>query len=329
MADYSNLSNEELVALLKNNEGSARNVPTANVEDAPLFGQCQFKPSRPKNAPQCVDGATTSYGFCKKHSRTVQAKKARDLHEANQLIAEIEEERGIEEKLPPVTEIEGGLHNERETPIALLTPKKTTVSKPKTPEKSKVAAKKAATKAKKTAARSASQPDTGKSPVQEPKRGSRQPTTRRKTIRPNYWGRYEDPDTHIVFDPTTTCAYGVQEPTGRVTALKPEHVEVCQRNGWNYNIPYDSDDEEVSSDESEGSEDESLHESDFDSDESEDSDGGEVSSEESEDSDGGEVSSEEDEVSDAIEESEGEFDSDAADDFYSEDAYSSDSGDEY
>jgi len=142
--------------------------------------QCLFLPSRPAGAPRCTDEASNPYGFCKRHSQTVQAKKAKEEMELS-----------------------------------------------KTPA---------------------------------PQEGTHRSTIRKKTIRQNNWGRYEDPDTHVVFDPMTKCAYGVQESTGAISPLKDEHIEVCKQNGWDYNLPHDSDDEEVEIDET----DESLHDSDFD-----------------------------------------------------------------
>jgi hypothetical protein len=178
----------------------------------------------------------------------VQAKRARELYEANELIEEIQRDRGDTDMLPPVSDAAGettgssvasaseSKSKSKTPPAPVEKPKSKTPPKPKlkTPPKSKA--------------------------------GQQKTTTRKKTIRPNYWNRYEDTDTHIVFDPATKCAYGVQEPTGRVTALKAEHVEVCKKNGWNYNLPYASEDEISDSD------DESIRESDFDSDDDVDSD---------------------------------------------------------
>lgn len=308
--DYSNLSREELLALVQGN-----NKTTKPVED---FGICQFQPSRPKNAPQCTEDATTPYGFCKKHARTVQAKKAKDAYEANVLIEEIEAEKGVskESKLPhvPATpeQVQQVIESEPEPE-----PEPEVVEKAKTSPLKQPPRRQQPTTTKQS-------PRTSKKPV-----GTRQPAIRKKIIRMNHWSRFEDTDTHIVFDPTTKCAYGIQEPTGRVSALKPEHVEICQRNGWNYNVPYNSDDEseEDSSDEEE---DESIRESDFDEDDSDededdsDEDAVDVDDDDDDDVDDSDEEGREDydtESTESYEVSEGDFDSDAVDDFGSDDEY--------
>jgi hypothetical protein len=82
-------------------------------------------------------------------------------------------------------------------------------------------------------------------------------STKRKVIRPNKWGRFEDIDTHIVFDPFNKTAVGVQLANGKMKKLEDEHVELCKKHGWKYSL--DSDDEEESAEgsfESEESEDE-------------------------------------------------------------------------
>lgn len=72
------------------------------------------------------------------------------------------------------------------------------------------------------------------------------PVVKKKVIRRNRFGRFEDPSTHIVFDPNTKAAFGYQDPGGTVYQLTPELVEVCKKNKWRYHEP---DYEEESSEE--------------------------------------------------------------------------------
>jgi len=66
--------------------------------------------------------------------------------------------------------------------------------------------------------------------------------TKRKKIYQNKWGRYEDPDTKIVFDHKTKAAYGVQDhKTGAVHELSKYHITVCKRNGWGYQLCEDTE----------------------------------------------------------------------------------------
>lgn len=125
-------------------------------------------------------------------------------------------------------------------------------------------------------------------PVRE---GKRKPAIRKKVIRPNHWGRYEDTETHIVFDPENKCAYGVQDPSGEILALSVRDIEKCKINGWNYISP-DSDEESYDLEEYN----EEEVDSDYDSSEEEDMDESE-SVEESEESDTEEEEEEFDEYS--------------------------------
>lgn len=79
-------------------------------------------------------------------------------------------------------------------------------------------------------------------------------------ITPNYWGRYEHRDNHIVFDPHTRIAYGVQDHhTGKLLPLTRGHIDICKSKGWKYNISSDSKNE--SDEESQSEEDDSRSES--------------------------------------------------------------------
>lgn len=86
---------------------------------------------------------------------------------------------------------------------------------------------------------------------------------KKRVIKPNKWHRYEDEETHIVFDPSSRRAYGVQDhKTGRVKALTEKYVNMCRVRGWKYQRklleidPYDKILNEPESEESEREEEE-------------------------------------------------------------------------
>lgn len=148
---------------------------------------CKFIPTR-RNQKTCKSKVTTPYGYCTRHSKSVQAKKAKLKYEA-------EQSKESEEPEP--------------TP-------------PRTP-----------------------------SPVVEEPEPKTKTVRRKRRIGPNKWGRFEDPKTHIVFDPHTKVAYGLQSPTGKILQLTEKEIKICERNGWSYDSvdayeAYDVSSEEVS-----------------------------------------------------------------------------------
>jgi|SRR5208337_4914225 len=58
----------------------------------------------------------------------------------------------------------------------------------------------------------------------------------RLTIRPNRWGRFEEPNTGIVFDPDTSLAKGVQSANGKLLDLDEDAIKICIEHGWDYII---------------------------------------------------------------------------------------------
>lgn len=161
--------------------------------------KCQYKPTR-INQPDCNEQVVTSYGFCKKHSKTVQAKRAQEQYENEQLKIQSESNKILDE--PPSSENPPPLRDERSEPQSELREKQAPSTAPK--------------KLK---------------PFTE---GTAKPVIRKKIIRPNAWGRFEDPDTHILFNPIGKYAYGVQEKNGTTAPLTEKHIEICKRNGWDY-----------------------------------------------------------------------------------------------
>lgn len=56
--------------------------------------------------------------------------------------------------------------------------------------------------------------------------------SRKIIIRKNSYGRFEEPKSHIVFDPTSQKAYGVQGKGGELLPLTEKHIKICERYGW-------------------------------------------------------------------------------------------------
>ena len=308
MAD---LTREELLELLrKKEEEEAKQSP--HTFDEPK--QCIYKPIR-GTQKECKSKATTPFGFCKKHSRTTQARKIKK---------EMEEAQKAEETTPPpdsteepATESvtsppESSPESAPESPI-VSTPESTPESPPESTEESEVLlvatepVEKVVAEIETTLTKSSK--DSRRSKIPRPKSSRRSKPlksskksskVRRKYIRANIWGRYEDPDSHICFDPKTRVAYGVQAKNGEVVALSPHHIAICEKNGWEYNAPYDdessdSDESDFSGEEVEDveSESESEHSTETDSDFSEE--GSEESSDgDSEEDSGSDEGSEED-----------------------------------
>jgi hypothetical protein len=136
------------------------------------------------------------------------------------------------------------------------------------------------------------QPEVEKSsPIKQQKLGKpRKTVTRTKRIGPNRWGRFEDPETHILFNPATKCAYGIQKSNGEIATLTSSHIKICKHNGWDYTDIPDSEESTIEesfseTEDSSGSEVETEEDSSELEDETEDSEEEEDETEESEDSD--------------------------------------------
>jgi hypothetical protein len=208
----SELTKEELLALLRKKE----------EEEPSNSDNCIYKPIR-GNQIRCHSKATTPYGFCTKHSNTVQARKIKAKWEAEQQEPpKPVEEPVIEEPPKPVEEVP--------------------VEEPQTPVE---------------------EPDIEEEPEEEIvlKKPSPKPVRKQKPVRKpvkrvitkNEFGRYEDPVTHIVFDPRASgrpYAFGVQAKNGALMGLGPEHIKICKKNKWEY-VDIPEDDEESDSDTSE------------------------------------------------------------------------------
>ena len=264
-ADLSSLSKEELLTLL-----AAKGVTQAPAS-APLQEEqssqeklvsqdrCKYKPLK-GDAKQCPEPVTTSYGYCKKHSRTVQAKKAKEEFDA------ANQKPQVEVKVDSVKEVE----------------KENSKHEDEVDDERDLELEKELRKMEEKVMRD---------------EGKKKPVKRKKIISPNKWGRFEDTETHIVFDPVKRCAYGVQDhKTGNVNALSKSHIDICKRNLWSYTVSseYEDDDE---TDEEESEEESESEENEDESEEQED-----------------EQEAEEDEESSEAEEDEDDSDDEEADD---------------
>lgn len=219
--DIENLSKEELVRLIKSQKPNPQKTEI-----------CKFRPLK-QNLPPCTEPSINPWGFCKKHSKTIQALNAEKEYEEHK---KIEEQKKKDEEYA------------REI------------------EKLKLEQKKA-------------QPPPAPIKQQVTNPPARQVTTKKIIIKPNKYGRYEEPESHILFNFETKCAYGVQGPNGKVTALTPKHIAICEKNKWKYNkIVEDSDDDE------EEEEDDDAEEEDDEEEENEEEEEEEIEDEEEEES---------------------------------------------
>lgn len=260
MSEFSQLSKEEQEAILRMRKKMTKTKESKIVDDSPkesdnaLVEICKYVAGK-GGKEKCVDHSATPYGFCKKHSRTVQAKKAREEYECTTATCSttpsIDSSPEIPEKVKPVAKDSGKKVASKQA-VDEEPPKKTTKQVAPVKEEIKKPTKQPAPVKEETPKKITKQTNGKPQPLHKE-------VIRSKKIHPNHWGRFEDPVTHIVFDKNTKEAYGIQEPSGKVSALKQEHVQICIRNKWNYNLPYASDDEES----------ESIHDSDFDEDDDE------------------------------------------------------------
>ena len=304
--DFSKLSREDLLAELQKRDGvksvadptgvvitPASTSTQSSTSSTQSSKMCLYVPGKPKGAPQCTSPSETPYGYCKKHCKTVQARKAQEDYEAEHFL----DEPDVGEKASIVKT----LVSEEVKPVATI-PQPVVVDQLEKAMKTQI------------------QP-IPKSVVTQPQQVKKEhtatPFIRRKTIRPNYWGRYEDPDTHIVFDPKTKTAYGVQEKSGRVGSLFREHIAICNKNKWKYAAA-----EEEESTISEEEED-SVHESDFEESESDDEDD-EDDSDEEDDDDSDEEDDDDSDEDEEEDDSEDEEDDDSDEDDDSEEEDDSD-----
>jgi hypothetical protein len=262
MADFSKLSREELIQMLRINKEDFKKDP---IEENHIISQCKYKPIRSNQNP-CLEPISNQWGYCKKHSKTVQARNAERLYQEEIDVLQFAKKQELEEIEPVV--IKQPLFEEKQSIIVESSDnskkinEKTHIKKSshtKIPSDVNLSKKHKNVKEKKSSLTSENPPKLTNTNIDktsskkietiEQYPSSKKSTIRTKIIRRNYWGRFEDVETHIVFDPLTQFAYGVQDPSGAVYALTESHIKICKTNGWNYN-PCDDDCEVSSSDES-------------------------------------------------------------------------------
>jgi hypothetical protein len=286
MADFSKLSREELIQMLRINKEDFKKDP---IEENHIISQCKYKPIRSNQNP-CLEPISNQWGYCKKHSKTVQARNAERLYQEEIDVLQFAKKQELEEIEPVVikqplfeekqsiivessdnskkinekTHIKKSSHTKIPSDVNLSKKinEKTHIKKSshtKIPSDVNLSKKHKNVKEKKSSLTSENPPKLTNTNIDktsskkietiEQYPSSKKSTIRTKIIRRNYWGRFEDVETHIVFDPLTQFAYGVQDPSGAVYALTESHIKICKTNGWNYN-PCDDDCEVSSSDES-------------------------------------------------------------------------------
>jgi hypothetical protein len=278
--DLTKLSREQLLDLLKKKEATETvskpqssvvqsTAPTPEIKES----RCCFKSKRAKQPHvPCTKPVTVRYGtveFCHQHSASTQALEEKAKWQAQFIPVEtIQKTEPIVEPLPKISEPPKVVEIVEDTPPQKITPPKPEPPKPKTsaiiqPPQLKSDIQATFAKVEKKLAQTT---------ISAPKPP---PPTKKKIIRPNVWGRFEDPDTCIVFDHTTSRAYGLQDrSTGRVLPLREKEIKICMANGWGYDAvpkkpkkpvvpdPVENEEEEESSEEEQEEETEGENEGD-------------------------------------------------------------------
>lgn len=181
---------------------------------------CSFIPTR-KNQPKCKNPTVVNFGekqYCKDHKRTVQAKKEQEKW------SQLEEERLKKDMEEKDSDSEGDI-SEKVKEIQLseeISPSKINYQK------------------------------------EIPIDSNTSKYVKKKKIYKNKYGRFEDPDTHFVFHPTSRLVYGLQDHvSGLVRPLSEEDKRKCVKRKWKYLEVATNDREEESESESEDTSDDS------------------------------------------------------------------------
>jgi len=239
MADLSSLTREQLLELLKQKDVEEKQ-PIPEQHPSLIGKPCHFRPTR-SNQKQCTGISITDWGFCKRHSRTVQAKRAREIWEAQDSKEEQIEEVPI--VYPPAKIVEPVQPPAPVQPTIPVQPISTDIDEEITQLTAQIKnVDIEENKSKKKAAKTLVRPQVEMTSKTKKPRRKRQIKT--KKIKPNHFGRYEDTDSHIVFEPASKRAYGVQLPNGDLGALTANHIAICNKNGWGYVPPVSSSEEE-------------------------------------------------------------------------------------
>jgi len=245
---------------------------------------CQFKPKK-AGTPACTEAVSTPYGYCKAHKSSVQGMNARKVYEAavfekengEKIKAEAEKKAAelVKEQQRKKVEEDAATKaaEEEKKREAALAAAKAEEAKRKEEEIKAIEEKRKADEVaskKAPAAKVQSQAQT-QSPATKKKAVASenlefvepppQPIKRIK-IRANRWGRFEEPESHIVFDPVEKTAIGIQDhKSGRVLSLDSKAIEHCKKNLWKYKLRVTQKEPEPESEEEpEGEEEEATEE---------------------------------------------------------------------
>ena len=235
------------------------NTVTEKIDDKMI---CKYVALR--NGQACKSKSATEYGFCKQHSTTIQGKNAYKAYELSkqdkpeQKIAEVVK---VEQKIPEVVKKVEASKKEVQSP-------KETQAQPKEVQ-----------------VKLASAPETKKDKREVVKR----------EIYVNSYGNFEDPQTHIVFNPKTKQACAVQGKNGKLYPLSDKEIVICQCRGWAYTKPKVQENETDSEEEKEEEEEEGEEEDTSTSDDDEEEEEGEEEQEEEQEEEDSEEDEEEDE----------------------------------
>ena len=233
MSSTEDLSKEELLEKLKKIETES----------------CKFL--KRGSQGKCPNRSETPFGFCNKHKKTSQAIQAQ-LEYERKLIKETEEtkpatsedvelpkEEHVETREEPVKEelvkeepIKEDVHDhasdgDDNTPVKSAKPSsEDNRRKEKTPDKSDDNTPEK--KSKKVPSYDEVSEEDEPTPV-TPK------IVKKRKIARNKWGRYEDPESGIVFDPIAKIAIGYQDhENGKIYKLTKKHITICKQKGWKY-----------------------------------------------------------------------------------------------
>jgi hypothetical protein len=235
--------------------GSAETVQPTQIK------RCSFTPTR-ANQPACQDESSVSYGphaYCKKHCRTVQALNAKKAWEESVKSVPVLAEE-IKTEAPVVTIVDTPPEPVTKAPVEPPRPvviedepepvTQTDTDALSTPVPEEPSSKRSkATTVEPPLEEKESPPkekEISKKQIKEDKLETR--TIIKKKITPNKWGRFEEPDTGIVFDPSTKSAFAVQDhKTGKLLPLTQEQIAICKKYQWKYQIikVEDEDEEEI------------------------------------------------------------------------------------
>jgi hypothetical protein len=220
--DYSSLSREELITLLRKKEDPLKQITpslppsppqqvisTQNaIVDNSLYGKCKFISTKGPHVP-CTKLAVNSLGFCTTHKNTLQARTMAQKQADEEKRKEEEKLREEEEKKraeyrpqPPIRRFERRTEHYSDKHDKKSTKHKSKENKPEEEEEYSM------------------------------------------IIKKNQFKNFEHPETHIVFNPINKKACGVQRKSGVVTPLRDKHIEICLEYGWKYELQSEESDSE-------------------------------------------------------------------------------------